>query len=1070
MPNTFKRNVLIAFGFSLLLLLLSSIASYISIQNLIGSAERVDHTNNVISELDNINIMLQEAESSQRGYLLTGEESFLVPYQAASKNISEKIANIKQLTADNPPQLQNVTRLEYLITQRFSILDLGIKARKDGTLVNNSVLLRGKEYMDETSSVISQMAQMERNLYEKRSERFRLLIIYTPIIIVIAAVLAILITIFFYGRIIADFRKRVELQDALQRKDYEIGQRLSLVKEIASKISSGDYKVRVSDEGKDILGTLATTINKMAESLDYSFSVISEKEWLQAGEAGLTKSMIGEMDLHHLAQNILDYLVSVTNSNVGALYISKDDNELEMICSYALEGNYNKTIRKTEGLPGQAAADRKVLVLSNLKKHQFNISFATGSVKPVSIAAVPIVHENSVKAIVELGKMSEFSKKEIEFLNSVSYQAGVVIHVTQNRRRLQELLEETQSQSEELQMQHSELENINEALKAKSQRLQVSEEELRVQQEELMQTNTELEERTTMLEEKNQMIEERNEEIQRKARQLEISARYKSEFLANMSHELRTPLNSILLLARLMVDNKRQNLDEEQIEYARVIEKSGQGLLTLIDEILDLSKIEAGKMYMEYQKVAVKEITNDINALFAPVANQKKIGFSIDVAADVPVHIETDKMRLEQILKNLISNAIKFTSHGNVELLVKKSEEHEKIVLTVKDTGIGIPSEKQGLIFDAFQQADGSTRRQYGGTGLGLSISKELAKLLGGTITLKSEPGKGSEFTLTIPVNKQEAAERSDEDNIEVKPGNSADREVLITEDDTSAKMTQVLHRIERVLNKDPKKVLIVEENRIHARALFYFLGNFNIATEIKSGVDDSIHALLQKDANCVIMDTSTENLQLYDSLEKIKGTPGLETVPIIIFTGKSLSKIEEGRMKQFADSIIIKTAHSYQRILDEVSLFLHLSQGRINAERQRDLGRLTEVLKDKKVMIADDDVRNIFSLSKVLESAGMNVVSAVDGKEALEQLKKNTDIDIVLMDMMMPEMDGYDAMRAIRTMPGMSKLPIIAVTAKAMAEDRQKCISAGASDYITKPVDKDQLMSLLRVWLYDRN
>jgi signal transduction histidine kinase/DNA-binding response OmpR family regulator len=808
----------------------------------------------------------------------------------------------------------------------------------------------------------------------------------------------------------------------------------------------------------------------MAESLDYSFTIISEKEWLQAGEAGLTKSMLGEMDLHHLAQNILDYLVSVTNSNVGALYISRDDNELEMICSYALEGNYNKTIRKNQGLPGQAAADKKVLVLSDLKKHQFNISFASGSVKPVSVAAVPIVHENSVKAIVELGKLSEFSKKEIEFLNSVSYQAGVVIHVTQNRRRLQELLEETQSQSEELQMQHSELENINEALKAKSQRLQVSEEELRVQQEELMQTNTELEERTTMLEEKNQMIEERNEEIQRKARELEISARYKSEFLANMSHELRTPLNSILLLARLMVDNKRQNLDEEQIEYARVIEKSGQGLLTLIDEILDLSKIEAGKMYMEYQKVAVKEITNDINALFVPVANQKKIGFSIDVAGDVPVHIETDKMRLEQILKNLISNAIKFTSQGNVELLVKKSEEHEKIVFSVKDTGIGIPSEKQSLIFDAFQQADGSTRRQYGGTGLGLSISKELAKLLGGTITLKSEPGKGSEFKLTVPVNKQAVPERSGEDSIEVKSTNSADREVLITEDDTSAKMTQVLHRIERVLNKDPKKVLIVEENRIHARALFYFLGNFNISTEIKSGVDDSIHALLQKDANCVIMDTSTENLQLYDSLEKIKGTPGLETVPIIIFTGKSLSKLEEGRMKQFADSIIIKTAHSYQRILDEVSLFLHLSQGRINAERQRDLGRLTEVLRDKKVMIADDDVRNIFSLSKVLESVGMNVVSAVDGKEALDQLKKNTDIDIVLMDMMMPEMDGYDAMRAIRTMPGMSKLPIIAVTAKAMAEDRQKCISAGASDYITKPVDKDQLMSLLRVWLYDRN
>jgi CheY-like chemotaxis protein len=431
-------------------------------------------------------------------------------------------------------------------------------------------------------------------------------------------------------------------------------------------------------------------------------------------------------------------------------------------------------------------------------------------------------------------------------------------------------------------------------------------------------------------------------------------------------------------------------------------------------------------------------------------------------------------MRLEQILKNLISNAIKFTSQGQVDLLVKKSGKNENyIVFTVRDTGIGIPSDKQGLIFEAFQQADGSTRRQYGGTGLGLSISKELAKLLGGNIKLESEPQKGSEFHLMVPISKSgnekpvQAEVEIEKEKVQFK---SEEKGVLITEDDTSAKMTQVLHRIESVLTKEPGKVLIVEENRIHARALFYFLENFNIGTEIRSNVDESINALLKKDAGCVILETSAENIQLYESLEKIKSTPGLESLPVIIFTGKSLSKLEEGRMKQYANSIIIKTAHSFQRILDEVSLFLHLSHGKVNAQKYRDLGRLTEVLKDKKVMIADDDVRNIFSLSKVLESAGMNVVSATDGKEALELLKNNSDVDIILMDMMMPEMDGYDAMRAIRAMHGMNKLPIIAVTAKAMAEDRQKCISAGASDYITKPVDKDQLMSLLRVWLYDRN
>ena len=1074
MPNTFKRNVVIAFGFSLLLLLLSSIASFVSIKNLITTAQRVDHTNNVISELDRINILLQEAESSQRGFLLTGDESFLRPYEENTKEIAEKIANVKQLTLDNTVQQQNVSRLDYLINQRFSILELGVKARKGGTLVNNATLLRGKQYMDETNSVITQMEQMEKNLHTQRTARFRLLIIYTPIIIVLAAFLAILITVFFYGRIIADYRKRVQLQEELETKDFQINQRLSILRDIASKISAGDYKVRLGDEGKDLLVNLANTVNKMAESLDSSFTVISDKEWLQTGEAGLNKSMIGEMDIRHLSDSILDFLVTYTNSNVGAFYLAKDDEEMELVSSYALEGNIKKTIKLNEGLTGQAATAKKVIVLDKLKKDQYNISFTTGSLKPENVVFIPILHENTLKGVIELGRLSAYNKNELQFFNAISYQTGVAINTTQNRRRLQELLEETQSQSEELQTQHSELENINEALKAKSQRLQVSEEELRVQQEELMQTNTELEERTTMLEEKNQMIEERNEEIQRKARELEISARYKSEFLANMSHELRTPLNSILLLSRLMVDNKRENLDEEQIEYARVIEKSGQGLLSLIDEILDLSKIEAGKMYMEFQKIAVKEITNDINALFAPLAKEKNIGFNVEIAGDVPVQIETDKMRLEQILKNLISNAIKFTSQGQVDLLVKKSGKNENyIVFTVRDTGIGIPSDKQGLIFEAFQQADGSTRRQYGGTGLGLSISKELAKLLGGHIKLESEPQKGSEFHLMVPISKSgnekpvEAEVEIEKEKVQFK---SEEKGVLITEDDTSAKMTQVLHRIESVLTKEPGKVLIVEENRMHARALFYFLENFNIGTEIRSNVDESINALLKKDAGCVILETSAENIQLYESLEKIKSTPGLESLPVIIFTGKSLSKLEEGRMKQYANSIIIKTAHSYQRILDEVSLFLHLSHGKVNAQKYRDLGRLTEVLKDKKVMIADDDVRNIFSLSKVLESAGMNVVSATDGKEALELLKNNSDVDIILMDMMMPEMDGYDAMRAIRAMHGMSKLPIIAVTAKAMAEDRQKCISAGASDYITKPVDKDQLMSLLRVWLYDRN
>lgn len=1073
MPNTFRRNVLIAFGFSLVLLLLSSIASYVSIQNLIASAQHVDHTNNVISELEQINISLQESESTQRGYMLTGDPSFLQPFDNNKNQVNLRLAKVRQLTADNPIQQKNVDRLQELIGQRISVLELGVEARKQGNLISNSTILRGKQFMDETNMLIRQMEQSEQDLYKTRSERFRLLITLSPIIIVFAALLSIIITVVFYGRLVADYRKRVELQEELVKQDAQIRQRLSILRDIASEISGGNYKVRVGDDEKDLLGNLASTVNKMAESLDYSFGVISDKEWLQAGVAGLNRSMLGEMEVDHLVSNILDYVIGYTNSNVGAIYLARDNNELELMGSYAIANNVVKTLKLHEGIAGQAAADKKIIVLSDAREEQFNINYTNGSIVPATVVAIPIVHEDSLKAVVEIGRVKPYSDNELAFFESISGLAGVAINTNQNRRKLQELLEETQSQSEELQVQHSELENMNEALKAKSQRLQVSEEELRVQQEELMQTNIELEERTTMLEEKNQMIEERNIEIQQKARELEISTRYKSEFLANMSHELRTPLNSILLLARLMADNKHNNLDDEQMEYARVIEKSGQGLLSLIDEILDLSKIEAGKMSMEYQHVALREITNDLQSLFAPVAAEKKIEFSIKIDDDVPAQLETDKMRLEQILKNLISNAVKFTEKGRVALTVSNGARNSNtIVFTVKDTGIGIAADKQKLIFEAFQQADGSTRRQYGGTGLGLSISRELARLLGGNITLKSEPNSGSEFYLTIPVVKPADGDldKTPESGPEYAEQVVSAPGVLITEDDTTAKMTQVLQRIENVLTKDPKRVLIVEENKVHARALYYFLENFNINAEIKSRTDESIDALLHKDTNCVILDLGFENGQMYESLEAIKSTEGLESLPVIIFTSKSLSKLEEGRMKQYANSIIIKTAHSYQRILDEVSLFLHLSQGRTALQKQRDLGRLTEVLKDKKVMIADDDVRNIFSLSKVLESAGMTVVSAMDGREALEQLKSDPSIDIVLMDMMMPELDGYETMRIMRTMPGIGKIPIIAVTAKAMAEDRQKCISAGASDYITKPVDKDQLMSLLRVWLYDRN
>jgi CheY-like chemotaxis protein/two-component sensor histidine kinase len=657
---------------------------------------------------------------------------------------------------------------------------------------------------------------------------------------------------------------------------------------------------------------------------------------------------------------------------------------------------------------------------------------------------------------------------------------------------------------------------------------------------------------------------------------------------------LRTPLNSILLLSRLMSENPEKNLSADQIEYARVIQSSGNGLLSLIDEILDLSKIEAGKMKLEYQTVSIQGMVSNMKALFGPMAAEKGIALDTTVLPDVPETIETDQLRLEQILRNLLSNAIKFTSQGSVSMQVSiASNDPSFVQFIVKDTGIGIAREKQQLVFEAFQQADGSTRRKYGGTGLGLSISRELAKLLGGEIILKSDVDEGSEFIVVVPIakGKSHASRVEDAPDIDIEPvikKNISTREfisakipenipddrkqvgqddkvILIIEDDINfakslldytrkrgykgivavrgdegielakalmpvgilldiqlpvksgwdvieelkedprtrhipvhtmsshevkteslvkgavdfinkplafEQMAHVFQKIEHVLTQHPKKVLIVEENPKHAKALAYFLETFDINTEINTVVDDAINSLKSDQINCVILDMGIPDQKAYDTLEGVRKNPGLENIPIIIFTGKSLSQNEEMRIKQYADSIVVKTAHSYKRILDQVSIFLHLMEKSNTDEpshKYHKLGALDEVLKNKTVLVADDDMRNIFSLTKALEKYSMNVIAAVDGKDALKKLKANPNVDIVLMDMMMPEMDGYESTTAIRKNPKFKNLPVIAVTAKAMMGDRAKCINAGASDYITKPVDVDQLLSLLRVWLYEK-
>jgi signal transduction histidine kinase/CheY-like chemotaxis protein/CHASE3 domain sensor protein len=1194
--NSIIQQLQIVFSFSVLLLIFSLLASYYSTQKLINNSELVNHTNEVLLEAEAIISHMKDAETGQRGFLVTLNDTFLEPYNGAYEKTTRSYNRLLELTADSPQQQRYLREVKALYEAKFgqmqNIIDMTRKnpnfsVEKEARLRE---MLRGKKVMDDLRLATQHIKDQESTILAERLEQQQIYIKYTPILLVIAALISILITVFAYFRIKSDMDKRIAVQEIEIRKYAETGRRISHIEQITQRVSEGDYTARSNDDKEDELGRISFALNKMAVSLEQTFNDLNNKNWLQNGAVKISDAIRGERILKKLTTNLLNTLTEYSGASLGTVYIIDRDWNYRLTSSYAVQ-HVPDSITPGLGLTGQVIENKKPLFISDIPGNYLRASSSLGEVQPALVAILPLIYAYECIGVIELAFLKAPDELQMQFLTDNLEAIATGINSALDYVKLQNFLEETQAQAEELQTQHNELENLNAELEAQSQKLQASEEELRVQQEELQQTNEELEERSGLLEEKNL-------EILKKAEELELTTRYKSEFLANMSHELRTPLNSILLLSRLLSENDEQNLTDEQIEYATVIQSSGNGLLGLIDEILDLSKIEAGKMELDYVKVSIKEIADDLKGLFAPVAREKALDFRVNIADNVPPLIETDKMRLEQILKNLISNALKFTAKGFVEVQVKLQDGDDRMLcFLVKDTGIGVAPEKQKHIFEAFQQADGSTKRKYGGTGLGLSISRELVKLLGGEITLTSVENQGSEFTLFIPVSPSDSIQETDKSAIiksvieeparrqaaevdhrfvstvipESIPDDrntisSNDKIILIIEDDTFFakslldytrrqgykgivsvrgdeglqlarafkpmgilldiqlpvvsgwdvmdqlksnpetrhipvhimsshrmkneslmkgaidfidkpmaldKMQEVFKKIEYVISKKSKKVLILEDNSMHAKALAYFLATFDINSELKSDLSDGISALKNNEADCVILDMGIPDKKAYEALEEAKKNPGFENIPIIIFTGKSLSMSEELRIKQYADSIIVKTAHSYQRMLDEVSLFLHVVEENKKTPQklsdQKKLGGLSEILSNKTVLIADDDVRNIFSLSKSLENYKMNVVTALDGKEALLKLEENPEIDVVLLDMMMPQMDGYETAKRIRDNPRWRNLPVIAVTAKAMTGDREKCINAGASDYITKPVDIDQLMSLLRVWLYER-
>jgi CheY-like chemotaxis protein/putative methionine-R-sulfoxide reductase with GAF domain len=972
---------------------------------------------------------------------------------------------------------------------------------------------------------------------------------------------------------------------------------------LAEAIAGGDLnqevvvaeplKIDADELSRDETGTLLKAIvemSKVQHLLDRSFAEMTIvlrhnneqrvlHDWYKNGQGELNAILRGDKSTKELTEEALEFLTEYLGGGVGVFYVF-DDKEatLQIAASYALTQRKRQIERISlgEGLAGQAALERKIICLNDAPPDYLRISSGLGESEPAHIIALPLLHNGALVGLLEIGSFTKFGEDDLNFLKQIMEALAIALSVNKSRQLVMDLLEQTQTQAEEL----------------------------RVQQEELQQSNEELEERAQMLEQqreqiraKNTEVEEASRKLQHKADELERVSTYKSEFLANMSHELRTPLNSLMILSNLLKDNRDGNLTDRQVEFAATINGAGRDLLNLINDILDLSKIESGHLEFHYDELTLQEICDQLETTFHPIAEDKGIEFTVTFDESAPKGITGDLQRTRQILNNLISNACKFTGHGSVTLHLHTPASKENplkvtaVAFAVIDTGIGILAEKQTLIFNAFQQADGSTSRNYGGTGLGLSISRHLARSMGGEISLTSEAGKGSTFTLYLPVNQAEQigpispirpigqiTKDSElatpiEKNLALLPSPIPDdreqlqdrgKSILIIEDDlifagillkmvrdlgfsalvaddgengiamaerykpnaiildvmlpnidgwgvmrslkdnpatrhipvhfitcleerqkamsmgavgfvtkpvSSEQLDSVFNTLESAIDKTMKKLLIVEDDQDQSKALVALLNERDVTITVAETGAKAIELLSNEQFDCIVLDLGLADMGAFELLEELKTLNQERRIPVIIHTGRELTHEDEKRLRHYAESIIIKGAKSPERLLNEVTLFLHLVETSLDPDKQRMIRSSLNkeaMLYGKKVLIVDDDMRNIFSLSSALAEKDMIILEAENGREALKRLDEFPDIDLVLMDIMMPEMDGYDAIRAIRKDSRFHSLPIIALTAKVMKGDREDCLKAGASDYIPKPVDMRKLFSLLRVWLYE--
>ena len=1194
-----QRKILFAVVLQLGLFLLTSVVTLHSLRKQETNRYWTIHTYQVLLELDQVQHSLQNSQLGARGYMLTQHADQRAMFESGASDLHDRIIQLRQLTVDNPLQQSRIDNLETLAAQwrrEVTANAIDAMARVKTTdpaamalelqQIRSNYLEHRTVRVEDLNDAVEQMIGEENQLLTTRSQELNSTLSQTQVINAMAALLGILL-----GIAVISLTARLVTRPLRRKAD------------LMTRLANHDHQFEIDQlDRRDEIGEIARALQVFRRMV-----IDTEAQtWIKTQVSNISHVLQQATTHKEFAQWLTSELVPLFGAGVGLFY-SFDDarHRLDLLGSYGLRLS-NRTADHYlpgEGLVGQCAIERKPIMLNDIPENYLHIDSGSGEALPRHIAIMPVLYRDTLIGVFELASFTAFAPLQLQLLEELLPIVGLALENLNRAVSTHDLLLQTQEQADELRVselvmrqQKEVLRDNNEALQAKtaeleeqSERLVASEEELRLQAEELQASNEELREKTDSLNRQKHVLEELQQETADKADELARASQYKSEFLANMSHELRTPLNSLLILSRSLADNDNGNLDEEQIESARIIHDAGTSLLNLINDILDLSKIEAGKMELVIDELPLGEMEQRLKRTFTHVAEEKGLGFTLDIEPGLPVILRTDSAKLEQIANNLLSNAFKFTARGSVAVRISRPGSEiaipetlrgqPLIALTVSDTGIGIPADKFQRIFNAFEQVDAGTSRQFGGTGLGLAISRRMAMLLGGDIALHSESGHGSSFTVllpeTPPLQQRDAPERAAQikpqppvrpsspyllpDSIEDDRNSllSGQTTILVIEDDPAFAriLIDMIHRkgyralaavdgeaglqlareyhptgvlldvmlpamdgwaVMDQLKADPttrtipvhfisatddatrglelgavgfltkpvsraaidtafKRLLHFSEG--HQRHLLIVDDEADSRTAVRSmlNADDVLidevgtaEEALQKTAHtrydCIVLDLGLPGMSGLELLEQLSKEPG-GVPPVVVYSGRDLSREENLLLRQYTDSIVVKGARSPERLLDEVSLFLHSIQHAPRRDAGSKPSSATE-LAGRKVLLVDDDMRNLFALSKVLRGWGVVVNMAQDGQKALKTLADDEAPELVLMDIMMPTMDGYETIRAIRAQARFATLPIIALTAKAMRGDREKCLEMGASDYLSKPIDIDKLSSMMRVWL----